>query len=343
MIFPATVILSGIFFLPVQKDSKEADRPQASAPEVRLTLRSDARIRGHEILLGDLARIETRDREFADTLADIRLGRAPRGRWARWIGPREIREALVRHGVRRDKVTIFGAQRVQVSSIQERIEPEVLLRTAESTLRALLRDEGETDATWEPLSRPAPAIVPAGRRSSELVAQLPTGRLQTASAFFRVDVKIDGETVTSVPVSFRIHRYREALVVVRPIRKGDPVGPDSLTTRRIDVAGRAQPSYRFAGEVSGLVAARDLRPGTILSPSDLSRPALVRRGDQVTVVSISGKVRITTQGIAQRDGSKDQVIPVRIGARPAPIFARVYGTGIVLVTPPARRVFGGTR
>ncbi len=335
-----TLISAGILFLvqvvPSGADSGTRSGSQTpSLPRVTLVLRSEARIRGRRILLGDVARIETSDRVLAARLAGMPLGPAPRGRWARWIAPTEVVEAAERAGVTKKQIRLLGAPRVQVSAIQQRIEPDEILRAAEDVLRALLKDEGETDATWEPLARPAPAIVPAGRSSNELVADLPSGRLKPASAFFRVDVKVDGETAASVPVSFRLHRYRDALVLVRPVARGEALSPEVLGIRRIDVAGRPTPPFRSPNDVAGLVAARDLKAGTVLGPGDLMKPAVVRKGDLVTVVAVSGHVKVTTRGFAQRDGAKDDVIPVRIGAKRTPVFGRVFGTGIVVVTPPS--------
>lgn len=336
-----TLILSGIFFVLQVVPAAGArgtspGKQTAGSARVTFVLKSEARVRGRRILLGDVARIETPDRSLAVRLSAVSLGPAPRGRWARWIAPSEVVEAAERTGVPKQRIRLLGAPRVQVSAIQQRIEPDEILRAAEEVLRALLRDEGETDATWEPLARPAPAIVPAGRSSNELVAALPSGRLKPASAFFRVDVKVDGETAASVPVSFRLHRYRDALVLVRPVARGEPLTPEVLGIRRLDVAGRPSPPFRSPDDVAGLVAARDLRAGTVLGPGDLTKPAVVRKGDLVTVVAVSGHVKITTRGFAQRDGAKDDVIPVRIGAKRTPIFGRVFGTGIVVVTPPRR-------
>ncbi len=318
----------GILFLPFQGAKQEVKKKET--PRIIIQLLREAKIRGNTILLGDIARIQCRDRLLREKLEETVLGPAPVGNWARWISPKEILGNLNRLNLDPQTITIKGYSRVQVFAALERIPAQEIILAAETTLRATLRKQHESDATWRIISKPRSVTVPIGRKSRVLQARIPSGKVGTNSAFLRVDIFVDGKVVSSIPLTFQIQRFGEAVVLLRNVKRGEPIEADMLTTRRVEIKEATLDPYREIGELSELVASRNLRQGTILTKGDVQKPFVIRRGEIITVVAARGTVKVTTRGIAQKDGVKGATIPVLLVGKREPIFTTVYGVGVVL-------------
>ncbi|MFQ5504061.1 MAG: flagellar basal body P-ring formation chaperone FlgA [Planctomycetota bacterium] len=319
---------------PAGGDKGGAGKPKKPDSSVRLRLGKEAFIPGRRILLGDLAVVETEDEGMRRYLEKLPLGPAP-GAHARLMTESELRSFLISKGLDKDKLSFEGSSRIELIASRTRVSARELIHAAELTLRALLHDEGENDVEWVRPTEVRDVWVPVGREQREIVATVPTGKLTSTSAFFQVQIKVDGEVVSSVPMQLRLRRYRRVLITRKRIKRGEAFTADNVSTGRVDVAGSLVEPLQDPARLKGMVAALDLRPGTTLSAGYAVAPALIKKGDRVTVVAIFGKVRITTNGSALRDGTKGQTIPVSLNTNPhSPIFAKVHGTGIVLIEKP---------
>jgi flagella basal body P-ring formation protein FlgA len=322
------LLLAGILFLPFQ--AKKKSKPKTQAPRISLQLLREAKIRGNKIFLGDIARIQCRDRLLREKLEETPLGPAPVGNWARWISPKEIVGSLMRLNLDPGLIQIKGYRRVQVFAALERISAQEIIQTAETTLRAILKQQNETDATWRVVGKPRSITVPIGRKSRILQAKIPGGKVGPNSAFLRVEILVDDKVVSSIPITFQIQRFGEAVVLLRDVKRGEPIEAGMLTTRRVQIKEATLDPFREISQLSDLVASRNLRQGTILNKGDVQKPFVIRRGEIITVVSASGTVRVTTRGVAQKDGVKGATIPVLLVGKREPIFTTVYGVGLAL-------------
>ncbi len=323
-----TLLLTGILFLPFQSKGKKVKK--AETPRVSLQLLREAKIRGNTILLGDIVRIQCRDRLLREKLEETPIGPAPVGNWARWISPKEILGSLVRLNLDPSSIQIKGYRRVQVFAALERIPVQEIIQAAETTLRASLAKQHESDATWRIVGKPHSITVPIGRKSRILQAKIPSGKVGSNSAFLRVDILVDDKVVSSVPITFQIRRFGEAVVLLRDLKRGEPLDASMLTTKRVEIQEATLDPFQEINQLSDLVASRNLRQGTILTKGDVQKPFVIRRGEIITVVAATGTVKVTTRGIAQKDGVKGATIPVLLVGKREPIFTTVYGVGIVL-------------
>ncbi len=323
-----TLFITGILFLPPQEKVKKPQKNQT--PRITLQLLREAKIRGNTILLGDIARIQCRDRLLREKLEETQLGPAPVGNWARWISPKEILGNLVRLNLEPSSIKIKGYRRVQVFAALERIPVQEIIQAAETTLRASLAKQHESDATWRIMGKPRSVTVPIGRKSRVLQAKLPSGKVGSNSAFIRVDILVDDKIVSSVPLTFQIRRFGEAVVLLRDMKRGEPIDASMLTTKRVEIKEATLDPFQKINQLTDLVASRNLRQGAILTKGDVQKPFVIRRGEIITVVAATGTVKVTTRGIAQKDGVKGATIPVLLVGKREPIFTTVYGVGIVL-------------
>lgn len=102
----------------------------------------------------------------------------------------------------------------------------------------------------------------------------------------------------------------EVVALAQPVRRGDIVREEDLTTTRL--ARRKVPAGALLdpGEIAGKQARNSLRSNTPLSRSDFQRPILIERGEKVTVNYEMPGMKLTTRAQAMDSGAVGDVIDV---------------------------------
>lgn len=346
--FPSTHIVAGLLFLvaplsltaqseaPGQPQEQKTD--QAAKPKATITLQRSARVPGTKILLGDIAKVECQDNDYARFLASIQVGVTPKSRWARWLAKGSVQTSLRLQKVDITRLQFAGKDRVEVMAQLDQIPAEEFLKQAEIALKALLSDQNELDAEWKTTSRLHPVVIPRPRVGYELLARSDGNKVQLNHARFYVDIKVDGEVVQKVQVAFKLSRYRRVLVTRNTIKPGEEYNADNTQVKRIDIARLSLPEdmtpLTQLSQTRGRVAARNMRSGSVLFETDLARPYVVKKGEVVTVIAKVGKIHITTEGHAQQDGGVGDRIPVLVQRKKnnITIQAEILGAGTVSVS-----------
>ncbi len=111
-----------------------------------------------------------------------------------------------------------------------------------------------------------------------------------------------------VPV--RVRRWQEVLVLARGIAAGQPVTGDALVLEHRDAARIVGATLSDPDQAVGQVARRTLTAGSVLLGGDLVSPRVVRRGDNVALVSRRGGVEVRMSGKALADAGENQRVRV---------------------------------
>lgn len=296
---------------------------------VRLECRSEAQVRGAEVLLRDIAEITTADKALATRLADISFGKRPAAGFFRALTREEIERRLVELGLALDRFALVGAREVALVPVFTLLQPKDVLEVADGIMRSAVASEANPgDIEFE--AGPTVAVqVPPGRRTFDLAGSLRGGRLDLASAIVDVKVVIDGEAWKTLTLSYRLRRFVHAVVVERPIQKGQPFADDNVALKRIEAQNSSLTLVSRFDLLEGKVAARNLTPNRPLTPADVTGPAVVWRGEIVTLVSDSGRIKLATKARADQDGAAGARILVTNLASGKVLQATVVGPGVV--------------
>lgn len=169
------------------------------------------------------------------------------------------------------------------------------VQSIEAAALASLPAGTDAEATLDPLlrlplcSQPLQAS-PHGRQSVEVTCSAATG--------WRLFVPL------------RIRRSQEVLVLVRGIAAGQPVTEDAMTRETRDASRIVGATLSDPAQALGQVARRTLTAGSVLLSGDLLAPRLVRRGDNVALVSRRGGVEVRMNGKALGDAGENERIRV---------------------------------
>ncbi|MGF1455556.1 MAG: flagellar basal body P-ring formation chaperone FlgA [Alphaproteobacteria bacterium] len=153
--------------------------------------------------------------------------------------------------------------------------------------------------------------------------------LDPTTGRFRVRITVPAEAAgaNGHNVAGQAHVMIPVPVLAQTMSVGSTIGPrdwEWLDTRadRLSRSAVIDPT-----QVEGMALRRTVRAGTVLRATDLERPALIDRGDLVTLSVRRPGMELTATGRALKAGTLDEVIPVRNTNSMRIVDARVTGRG----------------
>jgi flagella basal body P-ring formation protein FlgA len=146
-----------------------------------------------------------------------------------------------------------------------------------------------------------------------------------------------------------VNESAQVAVASRPIARGELITAADFEMRSLDTApaiGRRAAIESFE-QLVGMEARQAIQLGDVILADHVQAPLLVKRGEEITVVSHSGGIRVRTTARARQDGSRGQLVQVEsleskerydvrvVGVREAAIF--VAGS-LPAVEQPAKQI-----
>ena len=111
-----------------------------------------------------------------------------------------------------------------------------------------------------------------------------------------------------VPV--RVRRSQTVLVLSRGIAPGETITADAFVPETSDASRIVGAAVADPAQAVGRVARRTLSAGAVLSATDLVAQRLIRRGDNVALVSRRGGVEVRVVGKALGDAGESERVTV---------------------------------
>jgi flagella basal body P-ring formation protein FlgA len=297
-------------------------------PVTPVKLKPSVAVRGLDVTIGELCELPADASGMA--LADIRFGNAPVNGHTRTVTRTEVVQSIAAAGVDITTVKVEGDE-VLVQAVVAEVPGQELMDAATNALQAQLAVEGG-DVEYEIPNRVRQIQAPPGRRSQELRARVRGPRTGPTSAVVDVEILVDGESCKKVPVTFKLQRFQQILKTNGTVRAGAPLGPDVVALVREPLDHASALYLTRMDQVDGLIAARNLQGNQRLTLGDVAPPAVVRRGDVVTVVLTRGRVKVTAKALANHDAPlAGRITLTNIQSR-ATLTGVVHGPGLVVVS-----------
>lgn len=152
----------------------------------------------------------------------------------------------------------------------------------------------------------------------------PTGRLT-------VRVRCNGDSPWSIFVPAHVSLYLEVVVARNPVKRNSLLQTGDLILAERDIGNLGQGYFLDPQQVTGSLATRALNAGQPVLASQVRKPPMVKRGDQVVISARSGAISVRMPGEALSDGTQGQQIRVRNLRSQRVIQARVVAPGQVEV------------
>ncbi|HHU51965.1 MAG TPA: flagellar basal body P-ring formation protein FlgA [Firmicutes bacterium] len=300
---------------------------QAGGNGVKIIIPAQVEVRGEEILLWDIARIQGKKSQDLSNLARISLGRAPRSGQARWLYRSYVEYVLERSGWPEHVYDLEMPAKTKVLGASQEVSAAQFLTAVEDFFREKA-DEAWTEFRVEPVRIPDRISVSPGEirltvaEDKEVYAPGPLT--------LRVIVALNGKEVRTVPVTVRLHIKAHVLVAKRPLGKFETIFSEDLTTELREV--RPGEEVARLPEPGKYRVTRALRQGEVVKRKDLQLVPEVVKGSKVGLTVNSGSLRLSLVGLAVEDGWLGDTIRVKNIDSNQIIMAKVTGAGQVEVS-----------
>ncbi|HET6881286.1 MAG TPA: flagellar basal body P-ring formation chaperone FlgA [Pirellulales bacterium] len=300
--------------------------PPCGAAEIEL--RSECQANGL-VRLGDVAEIHTHDTAELAQLKAMELFPAPAVGGKSFVRAREVQDLLALRGVKLSQHRLTGSSQIEIHNGVKAAGPlssSAVTRATqrvEAAIAASLRRSAGEDGAWnvEPqLEDQQIQLISATRET--ITAE---GGQAPFSGEQQFTITVPGKTgQQQFAVSAKVTAVPLVAVATRALVPGDIV---QRTDVKLDQAKARDDDILFHSldEVIGQQARRAVVEGQPIKQEDVQSPVLVHRGDAVVVFARSAGIQVKTQGRAQEEGSRGDVIVVQSLTGPERFMARVSG------------------
>jgi flagella basal body P-ring formation protein FlgA len=148
-----------------------------------------------------------------------------------------------------------------------------------------------------------------------------------------VTVRCPGADGWTVRIPVQIQVFRQVLVVIRPLQRGDGVRADDVRNEERDVTRLGYGYVSDMHDLEGRTLSRALGAGSVLTPSALGGRSAVKAGDQVQLISRLDGIEVRASGIALGGGDSGSRLRVRNGSSGKVVDAMVTAPGEVIALP----------
>ncbi|MBM4165843.1 MAG: flagellar basal body P-ring formation protein FlgA [Ignavibacteria bacterium] len=146
-----------------------------------------------------------------------------------------------------------------------------------------------------------------------------------------VEIVSEGKTEKRILVSLNVRRFANVCSPSRLIAKGEILSEHDILVRKIETTSITQPFYSIKEECISKRATKSLLPGKTLLKEMLEEIPIVLKGKTVRVIAKTPTVSISTFGEAQQDGSRNEIISVRLSNSKELVKVKILDDSSVLV------------
>ena len=146
-----------------------------------------------------------------------------------------------------------------------------------------------------------------------------------------VGVRCNGEKLWKIHVPVTIKQFAQVLVAARTLPRGKSLQPGDVRLARRELSRLTSGYFSNLSAVNDMELKRTVRRDSVLTPSNVMIPKLVKRGDSITILAKSGHLTIHVKGKALMHGRKGDKIRVKNVRSKREVQAVVVGPGLVKV------------
>jgi flagella basal body P-ring formation protein FlgA len=298
----------------------------AAAPRVRVSAMTQ--IDGEQIVLGEIARIESHDPLLIQRIGAVVIGRSPLPGKRRAIDANLVKRRLKQNRIDPEQLVLQIPARIVVERSFIEIGQEKLKGLVSDYISQNLIDN-LSDARIKDIQVAENLVLPSGRitytvkppRNDTLAGKIP----------FTINFDVNGKFYKRVWASATIEIFTRVVVTKKPLGRHKPITEDDIEMQKMDLAQLPSDVITDPEVVLGQRTRRAIGSHTVLRSNLVEFPPLVRRGDVVVILAETGGLKITTVGQVKKKGRLGERIPVMNFDSKKVLYARVLDANTVKV------------
>ncbi len=157
-------------------------------------------------------------------------------------------------------------------------------------------------AGLDPRLKLAPCDVPLEAFSTSEIRQL---------ARTTVGVRCSGAKPWTLYVPVTIEALADVVFSRRPLLRGEALTADTLELRTMPLSRLPARHLGRPEQLAGMETTRPLQADTPITLNSVRPRQLVRQGQEVVIMAVSGGIQVRMTGVALRSGSRGDLIPIQ--------------------------------
>jgi flagella basal body P-ring formation protein FlgA len=298
----------------------------AAAAAERPVLRTEAVVNDRFVRIGDLI-------ENAGVVANVPIFRAPALGQTGTVSAAQVIEAVRAHAL--VGLDPGPVSEITVTRASRTITPAEVQTLVTAELAKVYRLGSAADVSIS-FDRPLRALnFEPGVTGAARVEQL---RFDSRSGHFDGALTIAGEPYTRIRLAGTAIVTADAVELLRPVARGEMIKNEDVTLRRVPRAQITSETLTDLNQAIGLAARGAINPGRPLRTSELMKPQLVERNENVTLVYQVPGVLLAIRGKATEGGAEGDMIDVLNVQSKRTIRGTIIGPAQVAVAPISARI-----
>ncbi|MBN1517216.1 flagellar basal body P-ring formation protein FlgA [Candidatus Sumerlaeota bacterium] len=308
---------AGEMQLALLPDPPSVPMPAAS---VKVTVYPQSLVRDEQVLLEDIAKVETKSDALAGHLRKLALDRL-----SEVEKPQRITENWLRSRLRAAGVSLRGMTiECPNTAVVERVGTDAPVRQIERAVQLAIQEKLGAlpeQMVFRPAQMGRIDRIPVGKYRFQVDVAVTPQKLGRVP--FNVDLQVDGRSAARISGTIETDVKINALQYARAIRRGETIQSTDLQMAEALLSEMPKDAILHVEQVLGKSARRNLSYGDYPKMGELIAPTLVARNQPVIILLEQGPMRITTKGVALENGAQDEMIRVRNERSGKVIYARV--------------------
>jgi flagella basal body P-ring formation protein FlgA len=281
-----------------------------------------------EILLGEIADVESEDHVLIQKLKSIVVGRSPLPAKSRYIEREYIKLRLKKSNIDLSKLTLQIPEKIKVSrSFVEISREEIKKISSDYIYGKEFWDKNNTRIINIQVSKLRP--LPKGRITYKVIPPKIINGMGTIP--LSILFLLDGELYKKVKATVKIKIFKEVVVTKKPLGRYRTITQDDVYMQKMDITNLPNDIITNYKDVLGKRVRRNIWAKVVLRSEYIEFPPLVKRGDTVLIVAETEKMKITALGEVRKSGRRGERVKVINLNSNKRIFARIIDENTVKV------------
>ncbi|MGB3212404.1 MAG: flagellar basal body P-ring formation chaperone FlgA [Desulforhopalus sp.] len=297
-----------------------------SADALQITFKASGEVDASVVRLGDIATFDE-ETEMTRALATLTVGQSPAPGQKSSLSSLSIKDYLASSQSLPAHIRWTGSPTVKVFRRGITVGSEWIQKIIAAYINSNKNNLPEAEIRFVPSGLPLPFTIPTGDMTHEVI---PSNPAILGSSRFSIIFRVNGNVAKNMSVRGKIEALAHVVVSAEPLKKGNVLLPQQLSTSMMDISSLRSPGLNLEDFV-GKKLKRSLRAGSPVLLSMVEALPVVERGERVKIIINSGPLHLTATGLAHSDGAMNQMIRVQNINSNKIIHCRVTGPGLVEV------------
>lgn len=184
----------------------------------------------------------------------------------------------------------------------------------------------------QPMARTVVNVKPLAKALDKRHCNQPITITHAPSRANRISAKaICNQPAWTIFITATVEQWQPIVISSRALTKGTILGDSDIYLKAFDIKRLTSPYFTNPAELIGRKIKRSMAANQVISPNQVEKKLLIRKGDVVYIQANKGPMSVRMVGTAQQDGALGEQISVINNRSGKKVYGYVKGQGVVSV------------